>query len=319
MGIKRRTFLYSLAGFSLSFCPLRALAAQEPSLPVLMFHKVNDVPRYPEDISPSQLEEVFTFLWQQGFYPVSISDILDNAIDSVVPRGLKPIAITADDAHPSIFFPTTHLPQKNTRSFMAVLLSSLAPFGFPARATFFLSEIADDRYSKEPGGYFAKRQTLPEIVEYLADYPGIEFGYHTIQHKNMKAMGAREVAATLKAQMDSFKQLGVLQAIEPVLAYPFGVQPSQSGMQQLRSMFKGAVLAFPGIQEAAYQSLPTCQYNGKLLTDPFLIPRVCVGAYTYTYKHSALEGDYQPISPLDDLKKDMFAPANGLFYISRGV
>jgi hypothetical protein len=64
--------------------------------------------------------------------------------------------------------------------------------------------------------------------------------------------------------------------------------------------FLGAVLAFPGVNEAGYAGLPVCRYSRTGLATPrFHIPRVNIGAYIY-----APRGGAAPIDPLDDFRKD---------------
>jgi hypothetical protein len=61
------------------------------------------------------------------------------------------------------------------------------------------------------------------------------------------------------------------------------------------------VLAFPGVNEAGYSSLPVCRYSCTgVITPRFHIPRVNIGAYTYAPK-----GGTAPIDPLDDFRKDV--------------
>lgn len=293
--------------------------AAESVLPVLMFHKVEDTPQYPEDISPQQAEVLFRELWSAGYRPVNVSDILTGRVDTIVPRGCKPIAITADDSHRSMLFAQKKRDKwgANDRSFMDIFRASLAPFGIEPRASFFLSRVNDDRVSKDAEQYFGGNLPLREIVQKYAPLTGIEFGYHTATHTRMSGMGASEVRALLEAQQNDFRSEGVFDDIAPVLAYPYGRLPFQDGVDALRGMgFLGAVLAFPGVGEAVYEDIPRCFYNAYgLQIDPLLIPRVAIGAWTYSQKGST-GGAYQAIDPLDDFHKDI--ERGIILYVSHG-
>lgn len=318
----RREFLIGMgAGLALALVPVPGMALPAPSIPILMFHKVVDDPRYPEDISTDQLGALFGMLWEQGFCPVNMTDILDGAVDRVVPRGLKPVGITADDAHRSILYSRgtgRHEQQRNARSFVDILRSSLSSRGVAPRATFFLCSMGDDRYSRQLGGYFGNYEPLAAALQRLSGMPGLEIGYHTRTHARMGAMGAEQVRALMKDQMDNFAALGVSDQVVPVLAYPYGVAPKPDGVGELRKMgFKGAVLAFPGVHEAAYDMLSSCRYDGRLVTDPFMIPRVCIGSHTYTYRNRIRGKEYTPIDPLDDFRKDV-TQAIPRLYVSAG-
>ena len=127
-----------------------------------------------------------------------------------------------------------------------------------------------------------------------------------------------QVRALLEDQMKDFKRLGMLDRVVRILAYPFGVKPTDNGLLGLRELhFLGAVLAFPGVREARYADVPLCVYDGKLMTDPFLIPRVCICARTYAYGAAAVSGTYDDIDPIDDFAKDV-EKAVPRPYVSRG-
>lgn len=328
--MQRRTLLRLMGVALATVCmPLPILAGKAdpradgedlPAIPILMFHKVDDAPRYPEDISTAQLTALLAHLWNMDFCPVNMRDILDGSVDRVVPRGLKPIGITADDAHRSIVFSretARHEEQRNARSFVDILRDSLRASGHAPRATLFLSRVGDDRYSAKAGGYFGGHLPLAAVLDALAAMPGLEIGYHTCAHKNMRDMDAREVSQVMKEQIQDFAALGVGQRVAPILAYPYGVPPSPQGVDALRSMgFKGGVLAYPGTGEGRYATPPPCLYDRQLVTDPFQIPRVCVGAYTYAVR-GAGGPPYLPIDPLDDVAKDVLH-ALPRFYTSQG-
>lgn len=338
--MKRRHFLRGLGvSLALSACPavlagtgLQAKAATTPvperlvsnlpALPILMLHKVDDQPRYPEDLSTAQFAAVLDYAWSKGFRPVNISDIVQGRVDAVVPKGLKPLGITADDAHRSVIFSRAtakHSEQRNAQSMVEILGNSVRPYHCDVRATFFLSSVGDDRHSGKAGGYFGDNLPLPDVLDALAVMPGVEVGYHTRRHTRMGGMGPEQVKAVLQDQIRDFERLGVLDRVQRLLAYPYGVRPTEQGMHTLRELgFTGAVLAYPGVREARYNTVPECVYDGKLMTDPFLIPRVCIGAYIYAHNASPRAGAHIPIDPLEDFRKDVERALPNI-YVSRGA
>jgi hypothetical protein len=270
-----------------------ARAAQaEGAIPVLMFHKVCDRPHSPEEISPAQLARLFGFLWQQGFAPLNMRDILLGQVDAVLPKGRKALGITVDDAHPSVIYARRqHQQAATSHSFTEIFADSAGKAGLVPRATFFLSGLS----------YFGGTRSLSWVLDQLAPLPGLECGYHTRRHLKMTGWGYQQTRRALEEQIDDFQAKNVFERIPRILAYPYGLPPDDEGLRALEDLeFLGAALAFPGVNEANYSSLPVCRYGrGGLRTSRFHIPRVNIGAYTYAPK-----GGVAPIDPLDDFRKD---------------
>ena len=295
--ISRRCFLAGLAA-ALATGPLAVSGAEAApgeggAIPILMFHKVCDTPRSPEDISSEQLARLFDLLWQQGFAPLNMRDILLGRVDAALPAGRKALGVTVDDAHPSVIFSRKEHPQSATnRSFVEIFAASAHGAGLVPRGSFFLSGQS----------YFGGKQALAGVLDRLAPLPGLECGYHTRRHPRMTGWGYRQTRQLLEEQMGDFTAQGVFERIPRILAYPYGLLPSDEGLRALEDLdFLGGVLAFPGVNEARYTRLPVCRYSRTgLLTPRFRIPRVNIGAYVY-----APGGGTAPIDPLDDFQKDV--------------
>jgi len=293
--ISRRRFLGGLAATwaALSLAPPFAYASRkEGSIPVLMFHKVCDHPRSPEELSPEQLELLFDLVWNQGFAPLNIGDMLLSRVDTVLPKGRKALGITVDDAHPSVIYGRKEHQQAATkRSFVEVFEDCAKRAGLAPRATLFLSGQS----------YFGGKHELAGVLDQLSPLPGLECGYHTRTHPKMTGWGYQQTRLLLKEQMEDFTKKGVFERIPRILAYPYGLPPAEEGLRALKELnFIGAVLAFPGVHEAKYVSLPVARYGSTGLLSPrFHIPRVNIGAYIY-----APHGGTAPIDPREDFQKD---------------
>ncbi len=291
-----------------------------PAIPVLMFYRLEDDPGFPEDISVKQLNLLFHYIWDQDFRPVNISDIILGRVDEIVPKGYKPIGISADAAHASMIFSNITAPQgadsgplNNSKSFIEVLGSSLHGIAAP-RATFFLS--VSGRKATEQSSYFGSIMELKDIADILSPMSGVEFGYQTRWHIRLNDLNQAQMTKVIEQQMEHFSQLQMLDKVQKIMAYPFGGRPNDEGMLALRNaQFLGGVLTYPGVNEAHYSKIPVCVYDGKLLTDPFLIPRVNIGSHVYAKGNKPLKNP--SIRPVDDFKKDV---VNGIMrhYISRG-
>ncbi|MCL2123968.1 MAG: hypothetical protein FWH34_07725 [Desulfovibrionaceae bacterium] len=294
--ISRRRFL---AGMAAAFAarglkiPGAYAAPREGSIPILMFHKVCDHPRSPEEISSDQLARLFAAIWKQGFAPLNMRDILLGRVDAVLPKGRKALGITVDDAHPSVIHSRKEHPQAATSlSFVEIFADSARRAGLAPRAAFFLSGQS----------YFGGKRGLAGVLDQLAAWPGLECGYHTIGHPRMTGWGYKQTRQALKEQMEDFTAKGVFERIPRILAWPYGLPPADEGVRALEDLdFLGAALAFPGVNEAKYSGLPVGRYSHTgLLSARFHIPRVNIGAYIY-----APRGGIAPIDPLEDFHKDV--------------
>ncbi len=307
--MKMRVFLPCLAVVLIIAAPITyRLLNKTPAIPILMFHKVDEFPKDPESITTQQLETFFTYLWELGFSPVNISDILNDRVDSVVPAGRKPVAITSDDSHPSMVFSRQSMPStaelENNRSFVEILSDSLKPFDLEPRASLFLSRVWDGRISMEPGEYFGGFLPLADILALIDNTPGVDVGNHTVAHPRMANLNAADTRAILEEQRKDFEALGVLEKIVPIVAYPYGQRPSLEGMEEMRSMgFWGAVVT----SEARrwYRSVPVCGYDGALLSDRFTLPRASIGAYAYPPRVSETNPTYIKTDPVAVFQSDV--------------
>jgi len=318
--VSRREFLKGAAGAAaLLACNGLSLAwaaaPDKPGIPIAMFHKVDDTPQYPEDISSRGLSDLLDYALDRQFCPVNMSDILLGRVDAVVPKGLKPFGITADDSHRSVAFTnkdSNDPDQHNERSFYEILCDSCERHHLSARATFFICEESNNRY-KGPKGYFGDTPSLPKVVKLFSATPGVELGFHTRWHKSMRKMGYVETTAVLRDQIDQLEAMGVLDYFVRVIAYPFGQPPKKSGIKALKDLgFYGGVLALGGKGEAGEGKPPFCLYDGKPLVDPFFIPRTNLGGKLYD---ASLQ--LRPFNPVDDFDKDIGKRSD--IYVSKGA
>ncbi len=299
-----------LAALLAALCLSCGAFAAETTVPVLMFHRVNDAPGYPEEISTAQLTALFDWLWKNDWAPANVSDLVSGRLDAVVPKGKKPVVITIDDGHPSVIYSAAQFPALklgNKKSFLAVLCETAKEHGLTPRGTSFICEGG-------AGKYFGARETLSAALKRIrAAAPHFEVGYHTRAHKLMKNMTPAQVRTALVSQREQFRAFGVLDQVAPVLAYPYGYAPVFGPQAILKELgFTAAVLAFPGNGEQKYDCIPVCRYDGALKGDRFLISRMNIGALGYA---RGKKGFFK-IDPIADFKKDTEGTTP---YVSRGV
>ncbi len=289
------------------------------AIPILAFYRVDNNPRFPEDISPQQLSALFLHIWSQGFRPVSMSDILLNRVDSIVPAGYKPIGITSDGAHASMIFSSTTAPKgsdkgplKNSHSFVEIFAASLQNITMP-RATFFLS-IPKGRQNNS---YFGSVMQLKDILDVMHVMPDIEYGYQTKFYNSLGGLSGPRMREVMEFQMEDFQKLGVFERISRIISYPYSSKPQEAGMIALRDLqFLGGTLTYPGVGEAHHKIVPHCLYDGKLMSNAFLIPRVAIGSHAYALGSKPVKNP--AIDPIDDFAKDVTRAIPKL-YVSKGA
>ncbi len=292
-----------------------------PAIPIILFHRIEDTPRFPEDMGTEPLAALFRYIWRAGYSPVNMTDIITGQIDTVVAKGRMPLGVTADGAHASLIFSQNTAPQggdkgmlNNARSFVEIIASSMPQNVLP-RATFFLS-VGPKPPNKE-STYFGSIMPLKDIADALTVMPGIEFGYQTRWYTPVHSINEKQMTTLIEDQMEDLQKLDMFDRVSRIMAYPFGGRPNEEGMLALRNAkFLGGVLTYPGVGEAHYTQIPQCIYDGKLMTDPFLIPRVAIGSHVYAKGTKPVKNP--PIDPIDDFHKDV-EEAIPSIYISRGI
>ncbi len=288
------------------------------AIPIMAFYRVHDAPRFPEDISSQQLAAVFSKAWELGYRPVNMSDILLNRVDSVVPKGLKPLGITSDGAHASMMFSTSTAPKgtdkgplNNAQSFVEIFANSLQNIAVP-RATFFLSIPK----GKKTHGYFGSVMPLKDIADALQVMPHMEFGYQTKFYTALGSVDGAMMRKIVEFQMEELQKEHMFERVSRIMAYPYSARPTDAGLMTLRDMqFLGGALTYPGVGEAHHKTLPLCLYDGKLMMDSFYVPRVAIGSHVYAPGSKPLKNP--AIEPVEDFMKDV-VKAVPRVYLSRG-
>ncbi len=288
------------------------------AIPILAFHRVHDEPRFPEDISSQQLAAVLAHAWSLGYRPVNMSDIMLARVDSVVPKGFKPLGITSDGAHPSMVFSTTTAsqgtdkgPLVNAQSFVEIFANSLQNIALP-RATLFLSIPK----GKKNNGYFGSVMPLKDIADALQVMPHIEFAYQTKFYTALGGVDGPTMRKIVEFQMEELYKEHMFERVVRIMAYPYSARPTDAGLMALRDLqFMGGVLTYPGVGEAHHTEVPQCLYDGKLMMDSFYVPRVAVGSHVYAPGNKPVKNP--PIEPIEDFTKDVVR-AIAKTYVSRG-
>jgi len=214
-----RTALLSLPGFFL----LDGAAGVSTGVPILAFHRIGEQKK-PYSLSPGQFEKILEAARDGGFFPVSLDELVGDALDAV-PPGKKPFSITFDDGHPS------QIRLKDGKPDATCAFSIMTRIFDDPKATFFVNAGTT---GKKPFGPDAGKK-----IGILRE-AGMFLGSHTAGHLKMNALSTQEVIEQMGETMlylDAVLAGGLAQE-NVYLAYPYGVLPSGKKSRDAVKSFK---------------------------------------------------------------------------------
>lgn len=95
----RKRILLALLAFGI-LCAILALYPRSVSLPVLMYHHIDQDVSSDMTVSPARFEEQIAALTQDGWHSITIAQLIDF-VDHGTPLPPKPVLITFDDGYAS--------------------------------------------------------------------------------------------------------------------------------------------------------------------------------------------------------------------------
>ncbi|WP_266363627.1 polysaccharide deacetylase family protein [Tellurirhabdus rosea] len=197
---------------------------KRPTLPVLMFHKVDPQRQDMLTVSVAQLDEQLGWLKKNGYQSVSLRQVAD-ALNRKSPLPPRPVLLTFDDAY-----------RNNLTHAVPLLLKHRF------KATLFVPTAFVGGRNEWDGG----DEPLMTADELRSLDPAIfEMALHTHRHPNFKHTSVDEIREDVAQNIATFGQLGL--SFTPILAYPYGGRPKDAAVRQamfdtLRDL--GVVAAF---------------------------------------------------------------------------
>ena len=242
------------------------ISAPNVSVPILMYHRVDDVAPDEYWVFRDEFEAQMKALAAYGYEAISTREIYDHNYGGAdLPA--KPVSITFDDGYENVY----------THAYPVLLEQGLFGEVFIVTNVTALSDY-DRKFSRGLGyGILANPHlTWPEIIEMAAG--GMVFGSHTASHRDLTTLTDLELEEELAgSQQELFQQAGITATS---FSYPLGAGDDDVELHQLlaRYGYKTAVSAWRGI----------CQTQGA---DPLDLQRV----YIYG-PHPAISPDSNGVS-----------------------
>jgi Predicted xylanase/chitin deacetylase len=239
-------------------------------IPVIMYHEIGGKP-YARD--PALVRTVESFkkdlelLYEAGFRPVNMGDVLENNID--IPAGTSPVVITFDDARESQFrlIETENALKVDPNSAVGILteFNKKHP-DWGLKATFFVLPKSPKTMAPfgQPG---LGDQKLAYLVE-----KGFELGNHTTLHKSLARMPVAEIQKEI-----GFAHNEILRAVPnakvQVLAVPMGIFPKDKANWKylLQGTYEGKTYDYKAAMLAAYRPIPS---PASKAFDPLRLERI---------------------------------------------
>ncbi len=179
------------------------------AIPILMYHRVIEDPG-PYDLTPEQFRGELEHLFDSGYYPVRVVDVIDRRID--VPAGRSPVVLTFDDSSPSQFR-FLEDGRLDPESAVGILIDVARSSGVPPTGTFL---VLDEPFATT--GELA-RERLRRLSRL-----GFELGNHTVGHVNLRELDDDEVQREIALGAQLIRE-AIPSARVASFAPPFGVFP----------------------------------------------------------------------------------------------
>ncbi|WP_377267233.1 polysaccharide deacetylase family protein [Peterkaempfera sp. SMS 1(5)a] len=258
--------------------PASVHANELGAVPVLMYHQLTEHPASVYDRTPADFRAELERLASEGYVPITAAEFTSGRID--IPAGAHPVVLTFDDSTNSqVRLGSDGQPAPDTALGILLDVAKRHP-SFPARATFFVNS--------EPFSETGGKQALAWLTAH-----GFEVGNHTMDHANLRTLGADEVQHEIAGDLKEIKQLAPGATVTS-FALPFGAMPQPSSLA-VRGTSQGVSYQHRGVYLVGAN--PSVSPFAASF-DPTAIPRIRSEAAT------GEEAEYGSTSWLDKLAKD---------------
>lgn len=216
------------------------------AVPILMYHYVGENPN-PQDtgrdflsITPTKLEEQFTYLKNNGYTTISL-DELYGIFNNQIPMPGKPIVLTFDDGYIDFF--TTAYPILAKYNFHAV---SFIPTGLIGT------------------GYYMNWDQIKEIQNSGL----ITFEGHTVSHPTLTVINPTEALREMREGREALQS----KTGYPVnfIAYPYGTTNYHVQELAKQAGFVGGVGTWSGKSSGPGMNMPRIRITGQMDLQDFI-------------------------------------------------
>lgn len=243
---------------------LRGMKVNElGTIPILQYHLIGDEDGRWER-SVSSFRQDLQTLYDAGYRPISLNDLLDGRID--IPAGTSPVVFTFDDSSPGQF----RFVERGGRlvvdpnSAVGIMEEFHASHpDFLPRATFYVLPAADP-----PHNLFGQDEYQAEKLRYLVNN-GMEIGNHTYWHQRLDQVDGDEVQHQLAMAVKVIQEAVPGYQVRS-LALPLGMWPANL-LLAIQGTSEGTYYRHEAVLLVGSEPAPSPYSRGY---DPHALPRV---------------------------------------------
>lgn len=211
---------------------------------ILMYHEIGE----PEEEwvrTPENFRQDLEILYEEGYRPVSMNDVIDGKID--IPRGTTPVVITFDDGTEGQFRYIEEdgelvIDPDSAVGIMEEFHEEHPDFGL--EATFYI-------FYDNP---FRQEEYVEKKLNYLVDR-GFEIGNHAYSHANLGQLSPEEVEKELGKFVQRTREYVPGYEIRS-LALPFGIKPDPEELA-VSGSYEGTEYHHEAVLEVGYYPAPS--------------------------------------------------------------
>ncbi|MBU2700312.1 peptidoglycan/xylan/chitin deacetylase (PgdA/CDA1 family) [Sporomusaceae bacterium BoRhaA] len=241
--ITRRQFLTGSAGFFAALSGLSLFSKYDlinnisNSIPILLYHRVG-LEGDPLTITTSRFQKDIETLSQEGYTPLSLTQLKQHIKSPNEPLPSKPIIITFDDGYLDNYTNAFPILQK-----------------YSMKASF---EIITGMVGQND------RMTIPQIREMEA--AGMGFGAHTVTHRSLAELNRKDAATELTKSKADLEQI-IGKTVE-FIAYPGGYYTAETINLAREAGYIGGFSVNPGFamfkDAMAIRRMPIFHYDRSI-------------------------------------------------------
>jgi peptidoglycan/xylan/chitin deacetylase (PgdA/CDA1 family) len=238
------------------------------NVPIWEYHIISPEEESQWSITPEHFRQNLQKLYNAGYRPISLHDLLDGHID--LPAGTSPIVLSFDDSSPGQF----RFQEKGGElvvdpdSAVGILEAFHAAHpDFAAKAIFNVLPEAE-----QPHKLFGQPEYEAEKLRYLVEH-GFDIGNHTWWHQRLDTVDAQEVQRQLAFAVRSIQQAVPGYQVRS-FALPLGLWPEDKSLV-FEGSYEGATYHHDAVLLVGSDPAPS-PFNKEY--DPHALPRVQVFA-----------------------------------------